>query len=252
MSKLKELLNDLGSYLEKRAVSKELKETNPKELHIELTYDCNTSCIMCNLRYWKRGDKKDISLEQIKETVIKSEILKDIKFIVLSGGEPLLRGDLGKIVKFFRDSYPETEILILSNFADSKLLVKSLEKIKNVVGSLKKISLGSSIDGIEDKHDLIRGKKANEALTMLHFHPKHAAYEAEMVLRSALANLNQKADEEGIRIRDNEIFIKKATVDCAAFFKRLQTAPKGQGYRIRKRSNHLTIVVGTNSNSKES
>ena len=95
--------------------------------------------------------------------------------------------------------------------------------------------------------DLIRGKKANEALTMLRFHPKHAAKEAEMVLRSALANLNQKALEDGIKIRDEEIFIKKATVDAAPFFKRMLPAPQGRAYRIRKRSNHLTIVVGTDS-----
>lgn len=92
--------------------------------------------------------------------------------------------------------------------------------------------------------DLVRGKKATEALTILRFHPKHAAHEAEMVLRSALANLNQKADAEGRRIRDEEIFIKKATVDCAPFFKRMLPAPQGRAYRIRKRSNHLTIVVG--------
>jgi large subunit ribosomal protein L22 len=96
--------------------------------------------------------------------------------------------------------------------------------------------------------DLIRGKKANEALTMLRFHPKHAAHEAEMVLRSAIANLNQKANDEGVKIRDEEIFIKTATVDCAAFFKRVLPAPKGMFFRIRRRSNHLTIVVGTEDN----
>jgi len=96
--------------------------------------------------------------------------------------------------------------------------------------------------------DLIRGKKANEALTMLRFHPKHAAHEAEMVLRSAVANLNQKAMDEGIRIRDEEIFIKTATVDCAAFFKRNQPRAKGMSFRIKKRNNHLTIVVGTEGN----
>jgi len=92
--------------------------------------------------------------------------------------------------------------------------------------------------------DLIRGKKANEALTVLRFHPKHAAQEAEMVLRSAIANLNQKAMDEGIRIRDEEIVIKTAKVDCASFFKRVLPAPKGMRFLIRKRSNHLTIVVG--------
>ena len=92
--------------------------------------------------------------------------------------------------------------------------------------------------------DLIRGKKVSEAITMLHFHTKHAAHEAEMVLRSAIANLNQKAQEEGIRIKDDEIVIKRATVDDGAMFYRTLPAPRGRAYRIRKRSNHLTIVVG--------
>jgi large subunit ribosomal protein L22 len=94
--------------------------------------------------------------------------------------------------------------------------------------------------------DLVRGKKVSEAITILHFHPKHAAHEAEMVLRSAIANLNQKANEEGIRIKEDDMFIKKATVDGGAMFRRMLPAPQGRAYRIRKRSNHLTIVVGTN------
>jgi large subunit ribosomal protein L22 len=99
--------------------------------------------------------------------------------------------------------------------------------------------------------DLIRGKKASEALTMLRFHPKWAAKEAEMVLRSAIANLQQKAVEEGLRLRDDEIMIKRATVDNAPFFKRMLPAPQGRAYRIRKRSNHLTIVVGTNDEEEK-
>jgi len=93
--------------------------------------------------------------------------------------------------------------------------------------------------------DLIRGKKADSALTELRFHPKHAAREAEMVLRSALANLHQKASELGERIKDDEIFVTKAMVDAGSFFKRMLPAPKGMAYRIRRRSNHLTIIVGT-------
>jgi large subunit ribosomal protein L22 len=93
--------------------------------------------------------------------------------------------------------------------------------------------------------DLIRGKKADSALTELRFHPKHAAREAEMVLRSALANLHQKASEMGERVKDNEIFVTKAMVDAGSFFKRILPAPKGMANRVRKRSNHLTIIVGT-------
>jgi large subunit ribosomal protein L22 len=93
--------------------------------------------------------------------------------------------------------------------------------------------------------DIIRGKQASEALTILRFHPKIAAKEAEMVLRSALANLNQKADGAGERIRDEEIFVKKAIVNNGSFFKRMLPADHGRAYRVRKRSNHLTITVGT-------
>ena len=95
--------------------------------------------------------------------------------------------------------------------------------------------------------DLIRGKKAIEAITLLHFHPKYAAHEAEMVLRSAIANLNQKADAVGMRIKDDEIVIKKATVDGASIMYRRKPADRGKVFRIRKRSNHLTIVVGTDN-----
>lgn len=91
--------------------------------------------------------------------------------------------------------------------------------------------------------DLIRGKKAYEALTMLKFNNKLASTDAEMVLRSAIANLDVKAREEGINISDDDIFIKEAYVNCGPSMKRILPAPMGRAFRIRKRSNHLTIVV---------
>jgi len=91
--------------------------------------------------------------------------------------------------------------------------------------------------------DLIRGKKAMEALTILRFNKKLASRDAEMVLRSALANLNQKAKDEGINVSDENIVISQAYVDCGPTMKRILPAPMGRAYRIRKRSNHLTIVV---------
>jgi len=92
--------------------------------------------------------------------------------------------------------------------------------------------------------DLIRGKKATEAIAMLHFHTKHAAHEAEMVLRSAISNLNQKADAEGIKILDNDIVITKAFLDKSMIIYRRLPAPRGMAFRIRKRTSHLTIIVG--------
>lgn len=94
--------------------------------------------------------------------------------------------------------------------------------------------------------DLIRGKKAQEALTMLRFSNKLASTDAEMVLRSALANLNEKAREAGERISDDNIIVKEAFVNCGPAMKRILPAPMGRAFRMRKRSNHLTIVVEAN------
>jgi large subunit ribosomal protein L22 len=89
--------------------------------------------------------------------------------------------------------------------------------------------------------DLIRGRNVDEALTILHFAPKHAARTAEKVLRSALANLQNK-DESG-RLDTSTLYVKEAFVDGGPMLKRISPAPMGRAYRIRKRSNHITITV---------
>lgn len=93
--------------------------------------------------------------------------------------------------------------------------------------------------------DLIRGKKAYDALNILKFTNKHAAIDAAGVLKSAISNLNNKADDAEIRLEDDEIYIKEAFVNGGPVMKRIQPAPMGRAYRVRKRSNHLTIVVAT-------
>ena len=89
--------------------------------------------------------------------------------------------------------------------------------------------------------DLIRGKSVAEALHLLHFSPKHASKVAEKVLRSAVANLQNK--DEGGRLEPEDIMVKRASVDGGMMMKRISPAPMGRAYRIRKRSNHVTIVV---------
>jgi len=89
--------------------------------------------------------------------------------------------------------------------------------------------------------DLIRGKSVPEALHILHFSPKHASKVAEKVLRSAVANLQNK--DEGGRLEPEEIVVRRATVDGGMTMKRISPAPMGRAFRIRKRSNHVTIVV---------
>lgn len=97
--------------------------------------------------------------------------------------------------------------------------------------------------------DLIRGKAVNEALHILHFSPKHAARTAEKVLRSAVSNL-QNRDEAG-RLDPADLFVKTAYVDGGMMMKRISPAPMGRAYRIRKRSNHITIVVAAREQAKK-
>lgn len=91
--------------------------------------------------------------------------------------------------------------------------------------------------------DLIRGRGVEDALTILHFSPKHAAKSAEKVLRSAISNLQSK--DEGGRVDTSTMYIKEVYVNGGPMVKRLSAAPMGRAYRIRKRSHHLTIVIAT-------
>ena len=91
--------------------------------------------------------------------------------------------------------------------------------------------------------DLIRGRGVEDALTILHFSPKHAAKTAEKVLRSAISNLQSK--DEGGRVDTATMIVKEVFVDAGPMVKRIQPAPMGRAFRVRKRSHHLTIVVAT-------
>ncbi len=97
--------------------------------------------------------------------------------------------------------------------------------------------------------DLIRGKAVNEALHLLHFSPKHASKVAEKVLRSAISNLQNK-DDAG-RVDPENMLVKEAFVDCGMVMKRISPAPMGRAYRIRKRSNHVTIIVAAHDIRKK-
>lgn len=89
--------------------------------------------------------------------------------------------------------------------------------------------------------DMIRGKRVDMALAMLRLSTKEAAGRLEKLLLSALANWQAK--HEGSRIEDAELIVKSINVDSGRQLKRLRPAPQGRGYRVRKRSNHVTIVV---------
>ena len=98
--------------------------------------------------------------------------------------------------------------------------------------------------------DLVRGVEVNKALNILHYSPKEAAGRLEKLLLSAIANWQQK--NEGVRIEESDLFVKEVQVDSGRVLKRLRPAPQGRAYRIKKRSNHVTLVVDSrNSENNE-
>ena len=117
----------------------------------------------------------------------------------------------------------------------------SFAKLKNVPSSPRKMRLVA---------DMVRGKEVFKALGLLKFSNKEAAAKVEKLLRSAIANWEQKNDRKA---ENGELYISTIYVDCAPMLKRLRTAPQGRGYRIRKRSNHVTLFVDTieNNNAKQ-
>ena len=93
--------------------------------------------------------------------------------------------------------------------------------------------------------DLIRGMEVGRALSTLRFSKKAASADVEKLLRSAIANWEQK---NGRKAEDGELVVEKVFVDAGATLKRMRPAPQGRGYRIRKRSNHVTLYVGSKNN----
>jgi len=89
--------------------------------------------------------------------------------------------------------------------------------------------------------DLISGKDVNRALDILKFSPQEASRRLEKLLLSAIANWQSK--NEGARIEESNLYVKNIHVDGGRALKRLQTAPQGRAYRVRKRSNHVTLVL---------
>ncbi|MES2588979.1 MAG: 50S ribosomal protein L22 [Bacteroidota bacterium] len=89
--------------------------------------------------------------------------------------------------------------------------------------------------------DLVRGVEVNKALNILQHNSKFASKSLEKLLRSAIANWEQK--NEGKSIEDEKLVVKSIQVDSAMMMKRIQAAPQGRAHRIRKRSNHVTIIV---------
>ncbi|WP_299129605.1 50S ribosomal protein L22 [uncultured Winogradskyella sp.] len=89
--------------------------------------------------------------------------------------------------------------------------------------------------------DLVRGEKADKALQILRFSPKEASRRLEKLVMSAIANWQAK--NEDADVEEAKLYIKEIRVDGGTMLKRLRPAPQGRAHRIRKRSNHVTVVI---------
>lgn len=110
--------------------------------------------------------------------------------------------------------------------------MEAVAKLKNVPTSPRKMRLVA---------DLVRGRRVSEALNVLRFEAKEGAARVEKLLLSAVANWQEKNPDSSIE--DADLFIKEIYVDGGRILKRLRPAPQGRAHRIRKRSNHVTVVV---------
>ena len=93
--------------------------------------------------------------------------------------------------------------------------------------------------------NLIRGKQADEALAILKFAPQAASEPVYKIDASAVANARQKATQQGLPFREEELFISEAFVNEGPTMKRIQPRAQGRAYRINKRTSHITVVVAT-------
>jgi len=114
-------------------------------------------------------------------------------------------------------------------------MMEAIAKLKNVPTSPRKMRLVA---------DMIRGEKVSKALNILKFEPKVGAERLEKLLLSAISNW-QNSNEDA-SLEDADLYIKSIQVDSGRMLKRLRPAPQGRAHRIRKRSNHVTMVIASN------
>lgn len=118
--------------------------------------------------------------------------------------------------------------------------MEAVAKLKNVPTAPRKMRMVA---------DLIRGERVNRALNILKFEPKEGAARLEKLLLSAISNWQAKNEDE--RLEDADLYVKEIFVDGGRILKRLRPAPQGRAHRIRKRSNHVTLVVASHNSAEE-
>ena len=135
------------------------------------------------------------------------------------------------------------------------LLVRSVTKVNpELLSKAEKLQfVGTATIGPRKARrmvDLIRGKKATEAITILKFAPQDASLPVRKVLESAIANARVKADKAGEPFRENDLVVKETYVDEGVTLKRFRARAQGRAARINKRTSHITVVVANKEGNR--
>lgn len=127
--------------------------------------------------------------------------------------------------------------------ARKKAMADKIKEAKKITYLAKLVDCPTSPRKMRLVADLVRGVQVDKALQILKFNAKEAAPRLEKLLLSAINNWQAK--NEGQKVEDNNLFVKEIYVDSARQMKRIRTAPQGRAHRIRKRSNHVTLILDT-------
>ena len=127
--------------------------------------------------------------------------------------------------------------------ARKRLMADRLKEQKKVTAIAKMNAVPTSPRKMRLVADIIRGVEVNKALDILKYSKKHAAKSLSVALRSAIANWEAKNEDKSNELENGNVIVKTVMIDEGRTLKRIRPCPQGRAGRIRKRSNHITIVV---------
>ena len=135
--------------------------------------------------------------------------------------------------------------------ARKREMANRLKEIKKQTAIVKLNDIPTSPIKMRLVADLVRGMEVNRALDVLKYSKKDASIRLEKLLRSAIASWEAKNEADRKELENGNVYVQTIMVDEGRSLKRIRTAPQGRAARIRKRSNHITVILGTKKTAKE-
>ena len=135
--------------------------------------------------------------------------------------------------------------------ARKREMANRLKEIKKQTAIVKLNDIPTSPIKMRLVADLVRGMEVNRALDVLKYTKKDASIRLEKLLRSAIASWEAKNEADRKELENGNVYVQTIMVDEGRSLKRIRTAPQGRAARIRKRSNHITVILGTKKTAKE-